>query len=239
MQIPDHPPDWLAPPDLKAAGTVQRLLAEKVRAEPLAGPVRTVAGVDVSQFPRDPRGLIFAAVVLLDAETMRIREVATALRRAPMPYVPGYLGFREVPALLAAFADLSTPPDRVMVDGHGVSHPRGLGIAAHLGVLLDRPCFGVAKSILVGKPAAELGEARGSTVPLRWKNRDIGTVLRTKNRVNPVFISIGQRVTEGEAVEWALRLSPRYRLPEPTRQAHEAANAFRRRWLEEGGTEPE
>ena len=228
MRIPPFPPDWLAPPDFSRAAEVQRDLAGRVRPRPLEGPVRHVAGVDVSQFPRDPSGRIFAAIVVLDVESLAVVEVATALRPAPIPYVPGFLGFREVPALLAAFETLATTPDLVMVDGHGIAHPRGLGIAAHLGVLIDIPCFGVAKSLLVGEPAGDLQGDRGSTVPLVWKSREIGTVLRTKRNVAPVYVSIGQHILQQEAVGWALRLALRYRLPEPTRQAHEAANRFRR-----------
>jgi len=237
--MPSCPPSWpedtLHPPDLKAASRIQRDLAARVRAVPLDRPVHSIAGVDVSQFGRDPQGRIFAAVVLLDAQTLAPLETGTALRIAPIPYVAGYLGFREVPALLAAFAGLSRRPDLVVVDGHGISHPRGLGIAAHLGVLLDLPCFGVAKSILVGRPAADLAPDRGAVTDLVWKDRVLGRVVRTKNRVNPVHVSIGQRITLDEAVAWTLRLATRYRLPEPTRLAHEAANRFRRETAAAGG----
>ncbi|MFM2042505.1 MAG: putative endonuclease [Pseudomonadota bacterium] len=242
MDIPPVPPGWLAPPDLTAAAAVQRELAARVRVRPLGavepGTVRLVAGVDVSNRPRDPRGLIWAAVVVFAVGEAtgegtgegrgQVVEVATARRPAPMPYVPGFLGFREVPALLAAFAALTHVPDLVMVDGHGIAHPRGLGIAAHLGVLLDRPCFGVAKSILVGDPAEPLAAERGAAVPLVWKGREIGTVLRTKRNVAPVYLSVGQDVTQADALAWTLRLSGRTRLPDPTRAAHEAANAARR-----------
>ncbi|HYC05858.1 MAG TPA: deoxyribonuclease V [Azospirillaceae bacterium] len=231
---PGIPPDWLRPPDLKAAGVVQRELAARVVAEGPPGPVRTIAGVDVSNFGRDPTNRIWAAVVVLDADTLKPVETASAMRIAPMPYVPGFLGFREVPALLAAFAGLKALPDLVLVDGHGISHPRGLGIASHLGVLLDRPTLGVAKSILVGKPDGDLAEERGSRVPLAWKGREIGAVLRTKNRTNPVYVAVGHRIDLESAVAWTLRTATRYRLPEPTRLAHEAANAARRAGAEDG-----
>ncbi|ACJ00073.1 endonuclease V [Rhodospirillum centenum] len=230
MDLPEIQADWLTPPDLATAARVQRDLAGRVVPHGPDGPVRTVAGVDVSQFGRDPSGRVFAAVVLLDAATREVLEVGTAMRVAPIPYVPGFLGFREVPALLAAFGALSRRPDLVLVDGHGTSHPRGLGIAAHLGVLLDIPAIGVAKSILVGAPAGELGGTRGSRVPLVWQGRTIATVLRSKDRVAPLYVSTGHRIDEEAAVDWTLRLGGRYRLPEPTRRAHEAANAFRRAW---------
>jgi len=232
-QLPSWPDEWLYPPDLSVAARVQRELAARVIPAGPDRPVRTVAGVDVSQFGRDPEGKIFAAVVVMDAETLETLEIGTALRVAPLPYVPGYLGFREVPALLAAFAQLSALPDLVLVDGHGIAHPRGLGIAAHLGVILDRPALGCAKSILVGRPEGELGEARGEHVPLVWKGRMLGTVLRTKRRVQPVYVSVGHRIGQEAAMDWVLRLATRYRLPEPTRRAHDAANEFRRRWATE------
>ena len=235
MELPDLPEDWLFPPDLAHAARVQRELAARVRSEALAGPVRTVAGVDVSQFPRDPSGRIWAAVVVLDAATLAPLASVSAMCVAPIPYVPGYLGFREVPALLEAFTQLPIRPDLVLVDGHGISHPRGLGIAAHLGVCSGLPTLGVAKSILVGAPATDLPIERGSSVPLLWKGREIGCVLRTRRRVSPVYVSVGHRLMLADAVAWTLRLATRYRLPEPTRRAHEAANAARRR---SGGDAP-
>lgn len=228
--LPPIPGDWLHPPDLQVAAAVQRTLAAHVVAEGAPDPVRTVAGVDVSGFPRDPADRVFAAVVLLDADTLRPLETATAMRVAPIPYVPGYLGFREVPALLAAFERLSRWPDLIVMDGHGISHPRGLGIAAHLGVLLDRPTLGCAKSILVGVPEGPLPDARGATVPLVWTGRAIGTVLRTRAGVAPVYVSPGHRIGPEAACAQVLRLAPRWRLPEPVRRAHEAANRFRKEW---------
>ena len=115
-----------------------------------------------------------------------------------------------------------------MVDGHGISHPRGLGIASHLGVLLDCPSIGVAKSILVGRPDGELGNQVGDSVPLRWKGQTLGLVLRTRPNVQPVYVSVGHRVSLETAVEIVLKCLSRYRLPEPTRQAHQAANLCRR-----------
>ena len=115
-----------------------------------------------------------------------------------------------------------------MVDGHGISHPRRLGIASHIGVLLNIPTIGVAKSVLVGHPAGPLGEAKGDCVPLIWKGEQIGTFLRTKKCCHPVIISAGHRISLGTAVEIVLEYATRYRLPEPTRQAHLAANRCRK-----------
>jgi deoxyribonuclease V len=222
------PRDWLHPVSLREAAAVQRQLAGRISTEDRLGPVETVAGVDVSQKWRDPEGMIFAAIVLLDAATLRVVGAAHAARRSAFPYVPGFLGFREVPCLLDAFARLPAMPDLVFVDGHGISHPRRLGIATHLGVLLDRPTVGVAKSILVGRPAGELPLEPGSRVPLEWRGDEIGLVLRTKRRVNPVYVSTGHRVSLPTAAEWVMRTVKGYRLPEPTRQAHLSANEFRR-----------
>lgn len=159
---------------------------------------------------------------------LAVVATAGATRRAEFPYVPGLLAFREAPCVLDALARLDALPDLLVVDGHGVSHPRGLGIASHLGVLLDRPAIGVAKSILVGAPEGEPGDAPGSWVPLRWQGRTVGAVLRTRARVSPVYVSVGHRVTLEGAVRQVCAMLGRTRLPEPTRQAHLAANALRR-----------
>jgi deoxyribonuclease V len=222
------PPEWLRPASLREAAAVQRLLAGRIASDDRLGAVETVAGVDVSQKWHDPEGMIFAAVVLLEAATMRVVGAAHAARRADFPYVPGFLGFREVPCLLDAFARLPAPPDLVFVDGHGISHPRRLGIATHLGVLIDRPTIGVAKTILVGEPAGDLPDEPGASVPLVRRGAEIARVLRTKRRVKPVYVSTGHGVSLPTAAEWVMRAVRGYRLPEPTRQAHIAANEFRR-----------
>jgi deoxyribonuclease V len=188
--------------------------------------------VDISSSRFDPQGRIYAAVVVLDWPGLTLVDTATAAARATMPYVPGYLGFREVPALLAAWGKLAVIPDLVLVDGHGIAHPRGFGIATHLGVVLDVPSIGVAKSPLVGRAAAPLGEEPGAEQPLDWKDERLGTVLRTRARANPLYISAGHRVSEASAVAWVRRCLRGYRLPEPTRQAHLAANVARRAGLD-------
>jgi len=154
-------------------------------------------------------------------------EVSTVRMPLSMPYVPGLLSFRELPLVLTAWDRLEQKPDLVMVDGHGVAHPRGLGIASHLGLALDRPTIGCAKSILVGHHD-ELGPARGDRQPLIYKGRTVGYALRTKDRVNPLYIACGHRVSMETAIRWVLECDRGYRLPEPTRQAHLAANAARR-----------
>jgi deoxyribonuclease V len=221
------PAEWLSPPDAAAARLAQTALAERVVRADAFGEVRLLGGVDVSNNRFDPEQRIFAAVVALSFPDLRVVETAGAAARAGMPYIPGLLGFREIPALLAAWAKLRAKPDLVLVDGHGVAHPRRLGIASHLGVVLDQPVIGVAKSILVGKADPPLPEEVGAETPLLWRGERIGTALRTRRRANPLFVSVGHRVSLETAVAWVRRATRGYRLPEPTRQAHLAANALR------------
>ena len=223
------PDEWLFPPTLKDATHVQRELAARVIAEDHFGPVEVIGGTDISCRPRDRTALVHAAIVTLDWPDLGGREIAGASLLPPFPYVSGYLSFRESPSLVEAFAQLTRPPDLLFVDGQGFSHPRGFGIACHLGVLLDVPTIGVAKSILVGAPAGPLGPLAGDRVPLVWKDRTIGMVLRTKARCKPLFVSVGHRIALDTAVEQVLRATGSYRMPEPTRQAHHAASELRRR----------
>ncbi len=225
---PAIPPDWLHPPNLAAARAAQQEMARHIVTEDTHGPVRFLGGVDVSTTRFDPENRVFAAVVVLSLPDLRVVASAGAVQRASIPYIPGFLGFREVPAALEAWGKLPLKPDLVMVDGHGIAHPRGLGIAAHLGLVLDVPSIGVAKSLLVGAPAGELPEAAGAEAPLLWKGRQLGVALRTRRRANPLYISVGHRVSLRGAVEWVRRTGTGYRLPEPTRQAHLAAGALRR-----------
>ena len=227
MTGPPVPADWLHPPDAAAARRAQTALAERVVREDAFGEVRLLGGVDVSNNRFDPGQRVFAAVVALSFPELRVVETAGAAARAAMPYIPGLLGFREIPALLAAWDKLREKPDLLLVDGHGVAHPRRLGIAAHLGVVLDVPAVGVAKSVLVGEADPPLPDEAGAETPLVWRGERIGTALRTRRRANPLFVSIGHRVSLGTAVSWVRRATGGYRLPEPTRQAHLAANALR------------
>jgi deoxyribonuclease V len=224
------PEEWLFPASLEDATAVQRELAQRVSTEDhLPNPVHRIGGTDVSNNLRDPENLIYASVITLDYPGLTLREKTCVKAPAALPYVPGFLAFREVPALVEAYHQLPVKPDLLLVDGHGISHPRGLGIASHLGVLLDCPTIGVAKSILVGKPAHELGNRVGDTTPLLWKGKPLGMVLRTRTNVQPVYVSTGHKISLDTAVQWVIRCLSRYRLPEPTRQAHMAANECRKR----------
>lgn len=223
------PKEWLYPDSLEEAARVQRLLASKViREDGFFNNVRHVAGTDVSNNLRDPENWIYASVVRLDYPSLKVQESTCVKAQATLPYMPGFLAFREVPALVEAYQQLSQKPDLLMVDGHGISHPRGLGIASHLGVLLDCPTIGVAKSILVGKPASEPDNQVGDYVPLMWRGQVLGAVLRTRANVAPVYISTGHKISLDTAIEWVIRCLTRYRLPETTRQAHQAANICRK-----------
>lgn len=223
LQIPSS---WLDPSSLEEAQCVQRELAERIILTDAFSFSHLVGGMDVSNNLYD--NMVYASAVVLDKQNLQLEEETATAQSQLFPYIPGFLGFRESPALITAFKQLTKRPEIILVDGHGISHPRRLGIASHLGVLLDIPTIGVAKSVLVGHPAGPLGNAKGDTVPLVWKGEQIGIFLRTKERCLPVIISTGHRISLQSAVEVVLHCLTRYRLPEPTRQAHLAANRCRR-----------
>jgi deoxyribonuclease V len=210
-----HEHDWDVTPD--RAKAIQRRLATEVAATSLdVDAVETVAGVDVSI--RD--GTAQAAISVIRTFGCTVIDEAVHRQEVPFPYVPGLLSFREVPAVLPALEQLTAQPDVLMTDSHGYAHPRRFGLACHLGVLLDRPVLGVAKSILVGDPDGTLDAEKGSRVPLVHDDETVGAVLRTRTDVNPVYVSVGHRCTLDDAVALTLDCSPRYKIPEPTRQAH-------------------
>jgi deoxyribonuclease V len=189
-----------------------------VRETPLANSPETVAGLDVSI-----RGdLAQAAVAVWHVEEQTVVAEAVHRCEVPFPYVPGLLSFREMPAILPALDKLDAQPDAFMTDSHGRAHPRRFGLACHLGVVLDWPLLGVAKSRLTGERRGELDAEKGSRVPLTSEGSDevIGTVLRTRTDVKPVFVSVGHRLTLRDAEAVTLSVSPRYKIPEPTRRAH-------------------
>ncbi|MBP7865443.1 MAG: deoxyribonuclease V [Acidobacteria bacterium] len=200
------------------AAAVQHRLASQVSLEPLKGPIDRVLGADVHV--AGDTG--YAVLVVVDTATLRPVETVEAEAPVEFPYVSGFLSFREIPPILAAFARLSARPDLVLCDGQGIAHPRGLGLASHLGLVLGIPTIGCAKSRLVGAHGP-LPFARGSRVPLVYGGREVGRVVRTRDGVAPLFVSPGHRVDFDGAVEWTLICCGRFRLPEPTRLAHQAA----------------
>jgi len=200
----------------REAIALQRELAGRVCHTPLAGAVRTVGGVDCA-FLAGGRQIV-AAAVLMDAADLAVIARAYAVAAVPMPYVPGLLSFREAPTELEAIGQLPERPDLLLVDGAGVAHPRRLGIASHLGLWLGTPTVGVAKSRLCGRHRA-VGRRRRACVQLTDHGEVVGAVLRTREAVKPLFVSVGHRITLPEALKWTLRTAKRYRLPEPIRAA--------------------
>jgi deoxyribonuclease V len=212
--VREHEHPWDVSPE--EATQIQKRLAPEVTEDSLPSDVETVAGIDVSI--RDDTAQ--AAVAVLKLPDLELVDRAIHRTEVPFPYVPGLLSFRETPPVLPALEQLSVTPDVLMTDSHGRAHPRRFGFACHLGVLLDHPTLGVAKSILVGDPEGALDAEKGSRVPLVAEGETVGAVLRTRTDVNPVYVSVGHRIPLTDAVALALDCSPRYKIPEPTRQAH-------------------
>ena len=208
------------------AREIQRNLAHMVERKNRLPQLRFVAGADVALEIAEPggwrrgRGRAFAGVIVYRFPEMEEIERVSAHLPLRFPYVPGLLSFREIPALLAAFAKLRHAPDLIICDGQGYAHPRRLGIASHLGLLLDRPTIGVAKSVLIGK-YREPGARAGSSSPLvdEKSGEVIGAALRTRQSVQPVFVSLGHRISLKTAVKLTLAICDGYRLPRPTRDA--------------------
>ena len=198
------------------------LAAEVSLRDGFARPLRTIAGFDVGF--EDEGATTRAAVVLLDADTREVLAQQVARLPTAMPYIPGLLSFRELPALLDALARLPHAPDLAFIDGHGIAHPRRLGIAAHFGVATGLPAIGVAKKILVGAPRMALHDMRGAFTPLRDGATQIGWLLRSKPGCLPLVVSPGHRVAMASAPELVMRFTRGYRLPEPTRLADRLAS---------------
>jgi deoxyribonuclease V len=195
-------------------------LRSKVVIEPLPAPPRCVAGADVGF----RGGWATVAVVVLDYPALHVVEQVSVRAPVSFPYIPGLLSFREAPAVLTALERLRITPDVLMIDGQGLAHPRRFGLACHLGVLLDWPTIGCAKSLLVGRYASLL-DAPGSVADLVDKGQVVGAAVRTRRGASPVIISVGHRVDLTSAIHVVLDCARGYRLPEPTRLAHRLASA--------------
>jgi deoxyribonuclease V len=222
MKLPPPIHRWSMSP--RAAIRLQQRLAGRIRIQPLPGRIRLVAGVDVAFSPDGERCL--AGVVVYELMRGVVIEERLAWRAARFPYVPGLLSFREAPAALAAIRKLRCAPDVFMFDAQGIAHPRRLGLAAHTGLLMDRPAVGCAKSLLCGQYAEPPARA-GKYTPLIHRGETVGGVLRTREGVKPVFVSVGHRVTLADAVDVVMRCVTRYRLPEPARLAHQLVTRHR------------
>lgn len=214
-------------PDLAALREEQRHIAARAIRHDALSEVRLVAGVDVSCTRFDPERRVHAAIVVLEWPTLREVARAGASADSPLPYITGLLGFREVPVLAEAWAQLPVKPDLCLVDGQGLEHPRRCGIATHFGVTLDVPSIGVAKSRLLGT-WPELPSEPDSTVPITDRGEVVGALLRSRARANPLHVSVGHRVSLDTALAWTRATLRGCRLPEPTRLAHLAANERRR-----------
>ena len=209
--------------DVRAAHALQAELAQQVvLRDALPKPLRRIAGFDVGF--EDDGATTRAAAVLLDADTLEVLDQQVARLPTRMPYIPGLLSFRELPALLDVLALLQHAPDLAFIDGHGIAHPRRLGIAAHFGVATGLPCIGVAKKILVGAPRMALHDMRGAFTPLRDGSEQIGWLLRSKPGCLPLIVSPGRNVAMPSAPELVMRYVTKYRLPEPTRLADRLAS---------------
>ncbi|GAC1686058.1 MAG: deoxyribonuclease V [Ktedonobacteraceae bacterium] len=218
MTQPQHTPlhEWNL--SQEEARALQNELTKRIIREDQLEPVQFVAGVDMAI--NENNGMARAAVVLLTYPAMEVVERHIYEEPIRMPYIPGLLSFREAPCVLGAFQQLRQRPQLVMVDGAGIAHPRRIGIASHLGLWLDLPTIGCAKSILVGRySAAKLGEEAGSWEPLINKGETIGAAIRTRTHVNPMIISLGHRISLATSIDYVLKCARGYRLPEPTRQA--------------------
>jgi deoxyribonuclease V len=221
--VHDHP--WDLP--YRDAVALQATLRSRLV---LAGGPRSpklVAGVDASFVRMRGRSACYAAVVVLRFPDAVVVEEAFAAGETAYPYIPGLLSFREGPIVLQALAEVRREPDVLMFDGQGVCHPRGFGLASHLGYLLDRPTIGCAKSLLVGGHGP-LGADAGSTVPLLVDGKTVGAAVRTRTGVHPVYVSPGHRTSLDRAVAIVRATTRGYRLPEPTRLAHQAVTRFRK-----------
>ena len=207
------------------AVALQKELRSQLDLRPLESAPQLIAGADLS-FDKGS-DTVYAGIVVLSLPDLTIVEERGLQTTAPFPYVPGLLSFREAPAVLEVWEQLENRPDVLVLDGQGTAHPRGLGLASHLGLWLGVPTIGCAKTLFVGK-FGELNQTRGAHEPLLYKNQVVGAALRTKTRVSPVFVSPGNLIDLESSIELLLQCDGGYRIPEPTRRAHLFVNRLRR-----------
>jgi len=234
MLLPASPlPSW--PDSLAEAMLLQRELKDRILLQDPPHPICSLAAADVAYSQGEDRA--WAGALLFrypDLELLEEHDLQVEIR---FPYVPGYLSFREGPALLQVLSLLSREPDLYLFDGQGIAHPRRLGLASHLGVLLQKPAIGCAKSRLIGEfESSLLKRKKGSWVPLIHQGRTVGAAVRTRSSVKPLLISPGHLITLSTAIEIVLHCCRRYRVPEPLRQAHLRVERLRRRWGQDGLT---
>ncbi|SDZ34473.1 deoxyribonuclease V [Thermoactinomyces sp. DSM 45892] len=202
--------------DEKSALEIQESLSRLVTTNDQFDNIHFIAGVDVAYC--DHKDTLVAAVVILDSDSLNIVESVVIEDKCYFPYIPGLFSFREIPPVTKALNLLKIKPDLFVCDGHGLAHPRRFGLACHLGVLYDTPSIGCGKTRLIGE-FGNLGEKRGDYSPLLDNDEVVGHVLRTQDNIKPVFVSIGNKISLTTASDWILKVTPKYRLPETTRQA--------------------
>ncbi|KAA6436700.1 deoxyribonuclease V [Dyadobacter flavalbus] len=213
------------------ATLIQKNLREQLNLKPLQSPIRTIAGADISLSLYSET--VYAGMVILSFPDLQPVAYSLVKSSTTFPYVPGFLAFREIPSLLKVYEQIPVKPDVIMFDGNGIIHTRRMGIASHFGVLTDSVTMGCAKKKLTGQ-YEDPGENRGEYSLLTDKGETIGYVLRSKNNVKPVFISPGHNMSLDDSLNIAMKCINKYRLPEPTRKAHEFVNLFRTGELKEG-----
>lgn len=211
------------PVSISEAREIQEEFRNKVKIVPLGRSPRYIAGVDAAFFNDK---VVAVACLYKYPEAVPLEENFT-IEKIPFPYIPGYLSFREGPAAVKALEGLKIKPDLILFDGQGIAHPKGLGIASHIGVILDIPSVGCAKSRLVGE-YEEPGKKKGDWSPLNYKEGTVGAVLRTRDGVRPLFVSPGHRIDLKGSIEIVLRCTGRYRIPEPLRRADMISKRIKR-----------
>ncbi|MEQ8999626.1 MAG: deoxyribonuclease V [Coleofasciculus sp. B1-GNL1-01] len=206
---------------VEEATAIQNQLSGEIITSDQLGEVKYVAGVDVGF--EDNSAVSRAAVAVLSFPELQLIEQAIARRPTNFPYIPGFLSFREVPVVLDALSQIKITPDLILCDGQGIAHPRRFGLACHLGLLITVPTIGVAKSRLIGQHE-ELPPEKGNWQPLRHRGEVIGAVVRSRTGVKPLYVSPGHRISLPTAIDYVLRCTPKYRLPETTRWADKLAS---------------
>lgn len=214
--------------DISGAIDLQMELRQFVIVEKPPRNPKSICAFDISYDKRSRTN--FGAAIMMSLPELNVIETATVVQEAHFPYVPGLLAFREGPAIFALFKMLKRRPEILLFDGHGLAHPRRMGIATVMGILLDKPSIGCGKSRLVGE-YAEPDRQKGARSPLKDKDRTIGCVLRARDNIKPLFVSIGHGINLEEAVGIVLGMCRRYRQPEPIRAAHKLANEIRTKYI--------
>lgn len=224
LSTPKPPNPFPPTPYLK----IQEALRTRViRENQLPNPIKYIAGADVA-YDEEAQTMI-GAVVVLDAETLTVIEEQHAVVPITFPYIPGLFSFREIPALKAAYQKIALKPDLIICDGQGIAHPKGVGMASHLGIELDVPTIGCAKNRLTGKyDKTALKKPRGSRQSLLLDGTEVGAALRTQDGIKPLFVSIGHKIDLPTAIDWVLHACNKYRQPETTRRADGLVNRLRR-----------